>query len=212
MDFDGVFHELNWDDVDFYISKKDHIAGYYLEMCVVDENEIVTHRTNIGMSCEVQKIPEELFLFLINFVKNGPEKLFPYYENYMEENENKMLEKLTFCNDVNNKRESKKFSIYRVNVRNYGSVFFNAFSFLIFRTFFLYIGRMYAMSKLKVPVWPEWIENKNKIRKDDPYIVNAEINEYFKYKPSVRKISLEKRLPDRFFIKNKKKNNQRVRM
>ncbi|WP_342744242.1 DUF6708 domain-containing protein [Acinetobacter populi] len=201
MDQYGEFHTEDWEKVLFYITKEgsarwdDMSASYELRAAIVDEQGLIQHIAGIGAPVPREFLVEAQFRMITTYMNIGPELLYPEYKEDMEYNETELMARVTFCNDIDGKKESPAFSRYRVNMRNYGGRLWHLVSWIGLRVPLLMIGRIIGMKTCTVPVWPEWIEAENKIAKNDKYIVDASINEYYHYNVWKRKVEVIKKFP-----------------
>lgn len=190
LDMQGKFQSGNWQDMKFCIVQPNSFQGDYeiWGFILNKESHLIEHTVAIGPPVPSIELLESFWGMICLYMAEGPEKLYPKDIKSLENDENKIFSKVTFCNDIIGKKESREFSYYRVDINSFGSKFFYYLRFLILESVFWKWGRVYAMWNCKVPVWPESILRDCTIDKDDPYIVNADINKYFHYDAKSRKV------------------------
>lgn len=201
LDVEGNYQEGNYDEMEFFITCVNPVMGFHqIWGAVLDEEGKVQHCTSLGPMMGNSEFLEYFWNFVSLYMTQGPKPLYPYYYKGMEQNNTVMASRLTFCNDIDEKRESAEFSAYRVKLNSFYLKTLYLVRKITLNNFLWVIGRRYAMKNCTVPLWPEWIKEQNKISEDDPYIVDASINEYYCYDPAHLKIHLIKQLPDHYLV------------
>ncbi|QOW51435.1 hypothetical protein G0029_16725 (plasmid) [Acinetobacter sp. YH12138] len=193
LDMQGKFQSGNWQDMKFCIVQPNSFQGDYeiWGFILNKESQLIEHTVAIGPPVPSIELLESFWGMICIYMAEGPEKLYPKDIKSLENDEYKIFSKVTFCNDIVGKKESREFSYYRVDINSFGSKFFYYLRFLILESVFWKWGRVYAMWDCKVPMWPESILNDCTIDKDDPYIVNADINRHFHYDAKSRKVYIK---------------------
>ena len=193
LDMQGNYQSEDWKKMKFCIVQPNSMQGDYeiWGFILNKDTQLIEHTVAIGPAVPSVEALEALWSMICIYIDEGPEVLYPHDLKLLENDENKIFSKVTFCNDIVGKKETKAFSYYRVNLNSYGSQFFYYLRLLLLESVFWKWGRLYAMWTCKIPVWPDWILNECHVEDNDPFIVDASINQYFDFDAKSRRVYLK---------------------
>ena len=146
---------LPWDDVYFCISG--HSGHFDIRGHILDDDKTVLDTFAIGPEISPNDIKLQYYWrFIDYYMAKGPEDL---------------LNKVKFCLPIADQKEPPKWALNSL-INEYGHGFY-----LLFPLMMLAWGcRMLATATSKIPVWPDWVEEKCQIDPDDPFVRDASTN------------------------------------
>lgn len=199
---DGSILKASWDKLHFNLARGSMGTGdWEIHAHVLSEDkQTVLETFGFSVATEFKDYTLNYWEFIRRYMEEGPAQCY-----YDPDKGYKLGEvntsHLTFCNDVDGKRESPKFSHQRIKLNFYGNVVYYYFSWPFIKL--LCFARVLAMKSCKVLQWPEEVEAECPIAPDDPYITTAADNikitlvysEVPKYPKELRDLPIEQREP-----------------
>ncbi|MEK7739544.1 MAG: hypothetical protein AAB326_05885, partial [Pseudomonadota bacterium] len=144
---------------------------YELHAYILD-GEVIKHDIQLGTPNIHKDHIEGFLLFIKTYVEQGPEPL--YYRKGIDDPEQEVLSKLTYCYDIQEKNEPFSQSWQTVFINHFQTPLF-AFFFAI-PEFFRFFGRRITVVFSKPFYWSEQLKKDNSVDENDPYIVTAKDN------------------------------------
>lgn len=172
---DGSILKASWDKLHFNLAKGLMGTGdWEIHAHVLSEDKKTVLETfGLAVATEFKDYTLAHWEFIRRYMEEGPEQCY-----YNPDKGYKLGEvntsHLTFCNDVDGKRESSKFSHQRIKLNYYGNEWYYYAGYLLIKS--LAFSRVLAMKSCKVPQWSAEIEAECPIAADDPYVVTAANN------------------------------------
>ena len=90
---------------------------------------------------------------------------------YMEEGPEKLVNKFRFCLPIADRKEPLAWGINNY-INKVGPLFYLMFPLMAVTI----LGRFLAMHTSRIPVWPDWVEEKCRIDPNDRYVRDASTN------------------------------------
>ncbi|MFW1944729.1 hypothetical protein ACG93R_14640 [Acinetobacter guillouiae] len=162
------------DDLYFDIVQSQGVVGlplYELHAYILD-GEVIKHDIQLGTPNIHKDYIEGFLLFIKTYVEQGPEPL--YYRKGIDDPEQDYKSKLTYCYDIQEKKESFKQSWQTVFINHFQTPLY-ALIFAI-PEFIRFFGRRITVVFSKSFYWSEQLKKDNLIDENDPYIVTAKDN------------------------------------
>ena len=166
--------QLKLSDLYFDIVQSQGVAGlplYELHAYVLD-GERIKHDIQLGTPNIHKDHIEGFLLFIKTYVEQGPEPL--YYRKGIDDPEQEILSKLTYCYDIQEKKEPFSQSWQTVFINHFKTPLFAIF--FAIPEFFRFFGRRITVLFSKPFYWSEQLKKDNSVDENDPYIVTAKDN------------------------------------
>lgn len=175
-----TFHEnneflrLQLSDLYFDIVQSQGVVGlplYELHAYILD-GEVIKHDIQLGTPNIHKDYIEGFLLFIKTYVDQGPESL--YYRKGIDNPEQDYKSKLTYCYDIQEKKESIKQSWQTVFINHFQTPLYA----LIFAVpeFVRLFGRRITVVFSKPFYWSEALKREHAVDENDPYSVTAKDN------------------------------------
>ena len=166
--------QFSLDDLYFDIVQSQGIAGlplYELHAYILD-GEVIKHDIQLGTPNIHKDYIEGFLLFIKTYVEQGPESL--YYREGIDDPEQDYKSKLTYCYDIQEKKESIKQSWQTVFINHFQTPLYA----LIFAVpeFVRFFGRRITVIFSKPFYWSEALKKEHVVDENDPYSVTAKDN------------------------------------
>ncbi|MFW1947131.1 hypothetical protein ACG907_04385 [Acinetobacter bereziniae] len=166
--------QFSLDDLYFDIVQSQGVVGlplYELHAYVLD-GEVIKHDIQLGTPNIHKDYIEGFLLFIKTYVEQGPEAL--YYRKGIDDPEQDYKSKLTYCYDIQEKKESIKQSWQTVFINHFQTPLYA----LIFAVpeFVRFFGRRITVVFSKPFYWSEALKKEHAIDENDPYNVTAKDN------------------------------------
>lgn len=194
----GEVKILDWEKLFVYVAPVDWLYGirkYELRGAIIGQNDKVEYSFSFG-GPSVEPSSVELCVsyweFLKQYMQKGPEKFYIDKDCLNTNSE----WKLSYCNDIDQKLESYGTSKSRI-IDNYKFPASELIWGLPIWYPWLWVRRYLIKHQAKIPLWNKEINEECKIEQDDPFIVDASINEYFEIKPFLGQIVVKRKYRDR---------------
>ncbi|WP_314335938.1 hypothetical protein [Acinetobacter guillouiae] len=161
-------------DLYFDIVQSQGVVGlplYELHAYILD-GEVIKHDIQLGTPNIHKDYIEGFLLFIKTYVEQGPEPL--YYRKGIDDPEQDYKSKLTYCYDIQEKKESFKQSWQTVFINHFQTPLY-ALIFAI-PEFIRFFGRRITVLFSKPFYWSEQLKKDNSVDENDPYIVTAKDN------------------------------------
>ncbi|MFW1968470.1 hypothetical protein ACG95P_15545 [Acinetobacter guillouiae] len=162
------------DDLYFDIVQSQGVVGlplYELHAYILD-GEVIKHDIQLGTPNIHKDYIEGFLLFIKTYVEQGPEPLC--YRKGIDDPEQDYKIKLTYCYDIQEKKESFKQSWQTVFINHFQTPLY-ALIFAI-PEFIRFFGRRITVLFSKSFYWSEQLKKDNPVDENDPYIVTAKDN------------------------------------
>ncbi len=161
-------------DLYFDIVHSQGVVGlplYELHAYILD-GEVIKHDIQLGTPNIHKDYIEGFLLFIKTYAEQGPEPL--YYRKGIDDPEQDYKSKLTYCYDIQEKKESFKQSWQTVFINHFQTPLYA----LIFALpeFVRFFGRRITVVFSKPFYWSEQLKKDNSVDENDPYIVTAKDN------------------------------------
>ncbi|MFW1995969.1 hypothetical protein ACG904_13590 [Acinetobacter guillouiae] len=170
----GSTAQFQLDDLYFDIVQSQGVVGlplYELHAYILD-GEVIKHDIQLGTPNIHKDYIEGFLLFIKTYVEQGPEPL--YYRKGIDDPEQDYKSKLTYCYDIQEKKESFKQSWQTVFINHFQTPLY-ALIFAI-PEFVRFFGRRITVVFSKPFYWSEELKKEHVIDGNDPYIVTAKDN------------------------------------
>jgi hypothetical protein len=175
-----TFHEnneflrLQLSDLYFDIVQSQGVVGlslYELHAYILD-GEVIKYDIQLGTPNIHKDYIEGFLLFIKTYVEQGPEPL--YYRKGIDDPEQDYKSKLTYCYDIQEKKESFKQSWQTVFINHFQTPLYA----LIFAVpeFLRFFGRRITVVFSKPFYWSEALKKEHAVDENDPYSVTAKDN------------------------------------
>jgi hypothetical protein len=166
--------QFSLDDLYFDIVQSQGVVGlplYELHAYILD-GEVIKHDIQLGTPNIHKDYIEGFLLFIKTYVEQGPEPL--YYRKGIDDPEQDYKSKLTYCYDIQEKKESIKQSWQTVFINHFQTPLYA----LIFAVpeFVRFFGRRITVVFSKPFYWSEALKKEHVVDENDPYIVTAKDN------------------------------------
>ncbi|WP_151806313.1 hypothetical protein [Acinetobacter bereziniae] len=166
--------QFSLDDLYFDIVQSQGVVGlplYELHAYVLD-GEVIKHDIQLGTPNIHKDYIEGFLLFIKTYVEQGPKPL--YYRKGIDDPEQDYKSKLTYCYDIQEKKESFKQSWQTVFINHFQTPLYA----LIFAVpeFVRFFGRRITVVFSKPFCWSEALKKEHAIDENDPYSVTAKDN------------------------------------
>jgi hypothetical protein len=166
--------QFSLDDLYFDIVQSQGIVGlplYELHAYILD-GEVIKHDIQLGTPNIHKDYIEGFLLFIKTYVEQGPEPL--YYRKGIDDPEQDYKSKLTYCYDIQEKKESIKQSWQTVFINHFQTPLYA----LIFAVpeFVRFFGRRITVVFSKPFYWSETLKKEHVVDENDPYSVTAKDN------------------------------------
>ncbi|MCU4319466.1 hypothetical protein [Acinetobacter bereziniae] len=166
--------QFSLDDLYFDIVQSQGVVGlplYELHAYVLD-GEVIKHDIQLGTPNIHKDYIEGFLLFIKTYVEQGPEPL--YYREGIDDPEQDYKSKLTYCYDIQEKKESFKQSWQTVFINHFQTPLYA----LIFAVpeFVRFFGRRITVVFSKPFYWSEALKKEHALDENDPYSVTAKDN------------------------------------
>ncbi|MFW1734667.1 hypothetical protein ACG94V_07450 [Acinetobacter sp. ULE_I001] len=166
--------QFSLDDLYFDIVQSQGVVGlplYELHAYILD-GEVIKHDIQLGTPNIHKDYIEGFLLFIKTYAEQGPEPL--YYRKGIDDPEQDYKSKLTYCYDIQEKKESFKQSWQTVFINHFQTPLYA----LIFALpeFVRFFGRRITVVFSKPFYWSEQLKKDNSVDENDPYIVTAKDN------------------------------------
>ncbi|MBJ8454383.1 hypothetical protein I6M90_21870 [Acinetobacter bereziniae] len=166
--------QFSLDDLYFDIVQSQGVVGlplYELHAYILD-GEVIKHDIQLGTPNIHKDYIEGFLLFIKTYVEQGPEPL--YFRKGIDDPEQDYKSKLTYCYDIQEKKESIKQSWQTVFINHFQTPLYA----LIFAVpeFVRFFGRRITVVFSKPFCWSETLKKKHVVDENDPYIVTAKDN------------------------------------
>lgn len=161
-------------DLYFDIVQSQGVVGlplYELHAYILD-GEVIKYDIQLGTPNIHKDYIEGFLLFIKTYVEQGPEPL--YYRKGIDDPEQDYKSKLTYCYDIQEKKESFKQSWQTVFINHFQTPLY-ALIFAI-PEFIRFFGRRITVLFSKSFYWSEQLKKDNPVDENDPYIVTAKDN------------------------------------
>ncbi|KKW81999.1 hypothetical protein AAV97_00380 [Acinetobacter sp. Ag2] len=162
------------DDLYFDIIQSQGVVGlplYELHAYILD-GEVIKYDIQLGTPNIHKDYIEGFLLFIKTYVEQGPEPL--YYRKGIDDPEQDYKSKLTYCYDIQEKKESIKQSWQTVFINHFQTPLYA----LIFAVpeFVRFFGRRITVVFSKPFYWSEALKREHAVDENDPYSVTAKDN------------------------------------
>jgi hypothetical protein len=166
--------QFSLDDLYFDIVQSQGVVGlplYELHAYILD-GEVIKHDIQLGTPNIHKDYIEGFLLFIKTYVEQGPEAL--YYRKGIDDPEQDYKSKLTYCYDIQEKKESFKQSWQTVFINHFQTPLYA----LIFAVpeFVRFFGRRITVVFSKPFYWSETLKKEHVVDENDPYSVTAKDN------------------------------------
>ncbi|MFW1800696.1 hypothetical protein ACG9YX_11780 [Acinetobacter nematophilus] len=166
--------QFQLDDLYFDIVQLQGVVGlplYELHAYILD-GEVIKHDIQLGTPNIHKDYIEGFLLFIKTYVEQGPEPL--YYRKGIDDPEQDYKSKLTYCYDIQEKKESFKQSWQTVFINHFQTPLYA----LIFAVpeFVRFFGRRITVVFSKPFYWSEALKKEHAVDENDPYSVTAKDN------------------------------------
>ncbi|MDM1783945.1 hypothetical protein [Acinetobacter bereziniae] len=166
--------QFSLDDLYFDIVQSQGVVGlplYELHAYILD-GEVIKHDIQLGTTNIHKDYIEGFLLFIKTYVEQGPEAL--YYRKGIDDPEQDYKSKLTYCYDIQEKKESFKQSWQTVFINHFQTPLYA----LIFAVpeFVRFFGRRITVVFSKPFYWSETLKKEHVVDENDPYSVTAKDN------------------------------------
>ncbi|WP_335960651.1 hypothetical protein [Acinetobacter bereziniae] len=166
--------QFSLDDLYFDIVQSQGVVGlplYELHAYILD-GEVIKHDIQLGTPNIHKDYIEGFLLFIKTYVEQGPEPL--YYRKGIDDPEQDYKSKLTYCYDIQEKKESFKQSWQTVFINHFQTPLYA----LIFAVpeFVRFFGRRITVVFSKPFYWSETLKKEHVVDENDPYSVTAKDN------------------------------------
>ncbi|WP_151751417.1 hypothetical protein [Acinetobacter bereziniae] len=166
--------QFSLDDLYFDIVQSQGVVGlplYELHAYILD-GEVIKHDIQLGTPNIHKDYIEGFLLFIKTYFEQGPEPL--YYRKGIDDPEQDYKSKLTYCYDIQEKKESIKQSWQTVFINHFQTPLYA----LIFAVpeFVRFFGRRITVVFSKPFCWSEALKKEHAIDENDPYSVTAKDN------------------------------------
>ncbi|ENV20105.1 hypothetical protein [Acinetobacter bereziniae] len=166
--------QFSLDDLYFDIVQSQGVVGlplYELHAYILD-GEVIKHDIQLGTPNIHKDYIEGFLLFIKTYVEQGPEPL--YYRKGIDDPEQDYKSKLTYCYDIQEKKESIKQSWQTVFINHFQTPLYA----LIFAVpeFVRFFGRRITVIFSKPFYWSEALKKEHVVDENDPYSVTAKDN------------------------------------
>ena len=145
-----------WDEIFFCMGAGNHIGGAELDIrghIMAEDGVTVKATFALGYRTHSKYELENYWNFINHYMEKGPEELVPNMALYLP---------------IADRKETPGWSF-----NHYLDVFgYIGFPFV----FIFWPCRLLAMATCKVPVWPDWVEEKCQVEPDDPFARDASLN------------------------------------
>ncbi|MFW2011855.1 hypothetical protein [Acinetobacter bereziniae] len=166
--------QFSLDDLYFDIVQSQGVVGlplYELHAYILD-GEVIKHDIQLGTPNIHKDYIEGFLLFIKTYVEQGPEPL--YYRKGIDDPEQDYKSKLTYCYDIQEKKESIKQSWQTVFINHFQTPLY-ALIFAI-PEFIRFFGRRITVLFSKPFCWSEALKKEHAVDENDPYSVTAKDN------------------------------------
>ncbi|WP_335969318.1 hypothetical protein [Acinetobacter bereziniae] len=166
--------QFSLDDLYFDIVQSQGVVGlplYELHAYILD-GEVIKHDIQLGTPNIHKDYIEGFLLFIKTYVEQGPEPL--YYRKGIDDPEQDYKSKLTYCYDIQEKKESLKQSWQTVFINHFQTPLY-ALIFAI-PEFVRFFGRRITVVFSKPFCWSEALKKEHVVDENDPYSVTAKDN------------------------------------
>ncbi len=166
--------QFSLDDLYFDIVQSQGVVGlplYELHAYILD-SEVINHDIQLGTPNIHKDYIEGFLLFIKTYVEQGPEPL--YYRKGIDDPEQDYKSKLTYCYDIQEKKESIKQSWQTVFINHFQTPLY-ALIFAI-PEFLRFFGRRIKVVFSKPFYWSEALKKEHVVDENDPYSVTAKYN------------------------------------
>jgi len=166
--------QISLDDLYFDIVQSQGVVGlplYELHAYILD-GEVIKHDIQLGTPNIHKDYIESFLLFIKTYVEQGPEPL--YYRKGIDDPEQDYKSKLTYCYDIQEKKESFKQSWQTVFINHFQTPLY-ALIFAI-PEFVRFFGRRITVVFSKPFYWSEALKREHTVDENDPYSVTAKDN------------------------------------
>ena len=166
--------QFSLDDLYFDIVQSQGVVGlplYELHAYILD-GEVIKQDIQLGTPNIHKDYIEGFLLFIKTYVEQGPEPL--YYRKGIDDPEQDYKSKLTYCYDIQEKKESFKQSWQTVFINHFQTPLYA----LIFAVpeFVRFFGRRITVVFSKPFYWSETLKKEHAVDENDPYSVTAKDN------------------------------------
>ncbi|NUG82413.1 hypothetical protein HUN33_20740, partial [Acinetobacter bereziniae] len=166
--------QFSLDDLYFDIVQSQGVVGlplYELHAYILD-GEVIKYDIQLGTPNIHKDYIEGFLIFIKTYVEQGPEPL--YYRKGIDDPEQDYKSKLTYCYDIQEKKESFKQSWQTVFINHFQTPLYA----LIFAVpeFVRFFGRRITVVFSKPFCWSEALKKEHVVDENDPYIVTAKDN------------------------------------
>ncbi|WP_420315481.1 hypothetical protein [Acinetobacter bereziniae] len=166
--------QFSLDDLYFDIVQSQGVVGlplYELHAYILD-GEVIKHDIQLGTPNIHKDDIEGFLLFIKTYVEQGSEPL--YYRKEIDDPEQDYKSKLTYCYDIQEKKESFKQSWQTVFINHFQTPLYA----LIFAVpeFVRFFGRRITVVFSKPFCWSEALKKEHVVDENDPYSVTAKDN------------------------------------
>nr|WP_228129420.1 hypothetical protein [Acinetobacter bereziniae] len=166
--------QFSLDDLYFDIVQSQGVVGlplYELHAYILD-GEVIKYDIQLGTPNIHKDYIEGFLLFIKTYVEQGPEPL--YYRKGIDDPEQDYKSKLTYCYDIQEKKESIKQSWQTVFINHFQTPLYA----LIFAVpeFVRFFGRRITVIFSKPFYWSEALKKEHVVDENDPYSVTAKDN------------------------------------
>jgi len=177
--FDGTFASAPWDQLFFFNagSPESYKLDNEIYINILSEDrQTVLETFALPVNSDSPEAALGHWEFVRRYMEEGPEAFYYDVEkNYQTGELNAAI--VSFCNDVDGKKETAAFSHERIRIRFFGNVWSYRLNYPFIKLWIW--GRIIAMKTCKVPQWPAEIEAVSIVAADDPYVVTAASNRKF---------------------------------
>ncbi len=139
-----------------------------------EDRQTVLETFSLPINSSSREIALGHWEFVRQYMENGPKDF--YYDNDSED-QIATSQTVSYCLDIDEKREPPYFSNDYIRVQYFRNVGLYILDYPCIKLRVL--GRIIAMRTCKPPLWPEWIKEESIIDADDPYVVSAADNKRF---------------------------------
>lgn len=171
--------QFSLDDLYFDIVQSQGVVGlplYELHAYILD-GEVIKHDIQLGTPNIHKDYIEGFLLFIKTYVEQGSEPL--YYRKGIDDPEQDYKSRLTYCYDIQEKKESIKQSWQTVFINHFQTPLYA----LIFAVpeFVRFFGRRITVVFSKPFYWSEALKKEHVVDENDPYSVTAKDNLKFSF-------------------------------
>ncbi|MFW1970024.1 hypothetical protein [Acinetobacter bereziniae] len=166
--------QFSLDDLYFDIVQSQGVVGlplYELHAYILD-GEVIKYDIQLGTPNIHKDYIEGFLLFIKTYVEQGPEPL--YHRKGIDDPEQDYKSKLTYCYDIQEKKESIKQSWQTVFINHFQTPLYA----LIFAVpeFVRFFGRRITVIFSKPFYWSEALKREHAVDENEPYSVTAKDN------------------------------------